>query len=299
MAKNSFKFFACGEEKEFHGPILMGILNATPDSFFSPNCFQESKKALLFAEKMVKAGAQIIDIGGESTSQMAKLYGAKKVDYLGLDRLNTVSEQEEVDRVIPIVEIICKNLDCLISIDTSSPLVMQAAADAGAHIINDIRFFQRPGAVDVMLKNDLAMVVCHSLGEHPDLDFIPQYQDVCETVKAHLTTRINALKSHQINSNRIIIYPGFGGGIFGKTVKDDIALLKNIQMFSQMNYPLLVGMSRKSFIGQLTNSLPENRLSGSLACALLAAQSGASIIRVHDVEETAKVLQMYQVYCEQ
>ncbi|MGL4959173.1 MAG: dihydropteroate synthase, partial [Plesiomonas sp.] len=222
-----------------------------------------------------RAGAAIIDIGGESTRPGADI----------------VSEAQELDRVIPVIEALSRELDVWISIDTYKPVVMREACRAGAHLINDINALQSEGALAIAAAEQVPVCLMHMQGTPDTMQQQPQYQNVISEVSTFLQQRAEACLAAGILRENILLDPGFG---FGKTLEHNYQLLNQLEKLHVLHYPLLVGMSRKSMIGKLLNNKLEERLAGSLACALLAAQKGAQIIRVHDVQETADVLHVMQ-----
>lgn len=252
-------------------PVVMGILNVTPDSFSDGGQYHGLDAAFEQAKKMVIDGAKIIDIGGESTRPGA----------------SAVSLTEELARVIPIIKRIAAELDVIISIDTSKVQVMRQAVAAGAHIINDVRALQAEGALQAAA--DLAVPVCimHMQGQPSNMQDAPSYQDVTAEVLDFLQQRIDDCVNAGIKREHIILDPGFG---FGKTLAQNYQLLADTSAFHQFNLPVLIGVSRKSMIGNLLQCDESQRLAGSLACASVAATAGAQIFRVHDVRETADVL---------
>ncbi|MGL4600072.1 MAG: dihydropteroate synthase [Plesiomonas sp.] len=256
-------------------PQIMGILNVTPDSFSDGGQFNQQTHAIAHARAMQRAGAAIIDIGGESTRPGADI----------------VSEAQELDRVIPVIEALSRELDVWISIDTYKPVVMREACRAGAHLINDINALQSEGALAVVAAEQVPVCLMHMQGTPDTMQLQPQYQNVISEVSTFLQQRAEACLAAGILRENILLDPGFG---FGKTLEHNYQLLNQLEKLHVLNYPLLVGMSRKSMIGKLLNNKLEERLAGSLACALLAAQKGAQIIRVHDVQETADVLHVMQ-----
>ncbi|MGL5101439.1 MAG: dihydropteroate synthase [Plesiomonas sp.] len=256
-------------------PQIMGILNVTPDSFSDGGQFNQQTHAIAHARAMQRAGAAIIDIGGESTRPGADI----------------VSEAQELDRVIPVIEALSRELDVWISIDTYKPVVMREACRAGAHLINDINALQSEGALAVAAAEQVPVCLMHMQGTPDTMQQQPQYQNVISEVSTFLQQRAEACLAAGILRENILLDPGFG---FGKTVEHNYQLLNQLEKLHVLHYPLLVGMSRKSMIGKLLNNKLEERLAGSLACALLAAQKGAQIIRVHDVQETADVLHVMQ-----
>jgi dihydropteroate synthase len=261
-------------------PVIMGILNVTPDSFSDGGQFLHPDIALQRALQLLEDGAQIIDIGGESTRP-----GAPEV-----------SVEDELARVIPAITAIRAKSDCVISIDTSKTEVMQQAILAGADIINDVRALQAPGALDVIAQYpDVAVCLMHMQGQPRSMQAAPHYDDLMGAVNAFFTQRIAACETAGIKRTQLILDPGFG---FGKTLSHNFELLAKFNDFKQFDLPLLAGLSRKSMIGKLLNRETNERLAGSLAGALIAALNGAHIIRVHDVKETADVLNVLHA-CEQ
>ena len=259
-------------------PQIMGILNVTPDSFSDGGRFFAGElsidKVLQAAEQMLADGASILDIGGESTRPGAE----------------PVSAQQEMDRVLPVVQAIAARLDTVISVDTSTASVMTAAAVAGAGLINDVRALQREGALQAAAATGLPVCLMHMRGEPKVMQNAPHYSDVVSEVGAFLDQRIQACAVAGIPRDRIILDPGFG---FGKTLTHNIGLFKALPAFARDGL-VLVGVSRKSMVGDICQRGVGQRLPGSLALALLAAQSGVSIIRVHDVAETADVLRVLE-----
>lgn len=252
-------------------PIVMGILNVTPDSFSDGGSFTQLDSAFVQAQKMLDDGAKIIDIGGESTRP-----GAQEV-----------SVSEELSRVIPIIEKLSSQTDAIISIDTSKPEVMRAAVDAGADIINDVRALQLDGALTTAAELNVPVCIMHMQGQPKTMQQAPSYTSVVEDVYAFLQERIQICLDAGIKRENIILDPGFG---FGKTLEQNYQLLAQIKQFHQLSLPILIGVSRKSMIGNLLGRDESQRLAGSLACATLAASQGAQILRVHDVQETADAL---------
>lgn len=256
----------------------MGILNVTPDSFSDGGeVFSAGKialdKVLQRAAQMVVEGADIIDIGGESTRPGA----------------SAVSIQEEMDRVLPVIELLARELDVVLSVDTSSPEVMLAAAAKGVGFINDVRALQRPGAISAAAATGLPICLMHMRGEPQSMQIDPQYDDVVGEVMAFLAQRIEACTKLGVARRNMVIDPGFG---FGKTIQHNLELLNRLEQLQTLGHPVLVGLSRKSMIGAILNRTVDERLAGSLALAALAAQRGAVIFRVHDVRETNDVVQL-------
>lgn len=260
-------------------PQIMGILNVTPDSFSDSGQFFSLDKALFQTEKMLNEGASIIDIGGESTRPDALL----------------VSLEEELERVIPVVEAVRSRFDCLISVDSSKAEVFKQAAKVGMDMINDVRALTEPNALETAV--DLALPVClmHMQGSPQTMQQNPEYDDVLEEVADFLNQRIFACMSAGMPKSHIILDPGFG---FGKTVKHNYQLLKHLTAFVDSGFPVLAGLSRKSMIGAVLDKPVEQRMVGSVVGALLAAQHGAKILRVHDVAETAEALKIWQAMLE-
>ncbi|WP_418346773.1 dihydropteroate synthase [Shewanella psychrophila] len=253
----------------------MGILNVTPDSFSDGGDFSSFELACRQADAMVSQGAKIIDIGGESTRP-----GAAEV---GLD--------EELNRVLPLVEYVAKNHDVWISIDTSKPEVMEQAVKAGAHLINDVRALQAPGALEAVAELNVPVCLMHMQGQPDTMQDAPDYRDIVEDVIDFFEQRIDACIKAGIERHQILLDPGFG---FGKTLSHNYELLNRLDAFKALELPLLIGLSRKSMLGNLLNREPKERLAGSLAGGLIAAQRGANILRVHDVAETLDCLQVLQ-----
>ncbi|WP_024644265.1 dihydropteroate synthase [Pseudomonas syringae] len=252
---------------------VMGILNATPDSFSDGGRYSQLDEALRHAESMVLAGATLIDVGGESTRPGAR----------------PVSAQEEVERVAPIVEIIARELDVIISVDTSTPEVMLETAALGAGLINDVRSLQRAGALQAAASTGLPVCLMHMLGEPGTMQENPHYQDLLSEVSAFLLERMHQCVAAGIGRHQIILDPGFG---FAKTLDHNLSLFRHMEALHALGQPLLVGVSRKSMIGAVLNRSVDQRLSGGLALAALAMTKGAKILRVHDVAETVDVVRM-------
>ena len=267
---------ARGSVLDLSTPKVMGILNVTPDSFSDGGTHNRYHDALEHVAKMVQEGAAIVDIGGESTRP-----GAAEV-----------SVDEELARVIPIVEAIAQRFDVWISVDTSKAQVMDEAAKAGMHIINDIRSLHEPYALEVAANTGLPVCIMHMKGQPRTMQDAPDYDNVVYDVKHYLMAEIERCVSAGIDKQQIILDPGFG---FGKNLSHNYQLLANLEQFHNLGLPLLAGMSRKSMIGQLLNVPPQDRLAGSLTCAVIAAMQGAHIIRVHDVKETVQAMQVVQM----
>lgn len=254
-------------------PVVMGILNVTPDSFSDGGNCQTLDHALFTTEQMLLDGASIIDIGGESTRPGAA----------------AVSLQTELDRVLPVIEAIRQRFDCVVSIDTSKAAVMSAAVQAGADMINDVRALQEPAALDIAASLQVPVCLMHMQGAPRTMQAAPVYQDVVQEVYQFLLARAQQCEQAGIAASQIILDPGFG---FGKTLAHNYQLLAALGKFVESGYGVLAGMSRKSMIGQLLDVPVTERLAGSLACATLAAYAGAQIIRVHDVKETVQAVRI-------
>ncbi len=260
---------------DLSSPKIMGILNVTPDSFSDGGLWNSADKALEHAVTMLNEGAAIIDIGGESTRPGAP----------------TVSEDEELSRVIPAVEIIARETDAIISIDTSSPVVMKEACRAGAHIWNDIRALSRENAMETAKELDIPVILMHMQGTPQNMQNDPNYSNVVEQVKRFLLDRAQMAISHGIDRKKIIFDLGFG---FGKTAEHNFTLLKHMQDFADLGYPVLSALSRKTMIGKACGiNEPAQRVTGSVAGALLSIERGAAIVRVHDVKETKQAFDVY------
>ena len=259
-------------------PQVMGIVNMTPDSFSDGGNYNNLDDAMRRVDSMIQAGASFIDVGGESTRP-----GAAEV-----------SVEEELDRVIPLVEKIARYFDVWISVDTSKPQVITESAKAGAHLINDIRALTEPGAIEAAAKTQLPVCIMHMQGDPKTMQNAPHYQqDIYQEVDQFFTQHINRCINAGIERQKIILDPGFGVG-FGKTLQHNYRLLAKLKNFHHFGLPLLVGMSRKSMIGQVLNVPPQERMIGSVSCAVIAAMQGAQIIRVHDVKETFDALRIVQ-----
>lgn len=273
------RLWCAGRWLDLSRPNIMGVVNVTPDSFsdggryrtsspYSQSDFQVSlDRVLATAENMVRDGAVFIDVGGESTRPGADL----------------VSEQEELDRVVPAVESICSKLDVLVSVDTSTAAVIRESSRAGAVMINDVRALQRPGAIEAAADSDMAVCLMHMQGRPDTMQQAPAYESVVEEVTAFLDQRVAACVAAGIDKKRICLDPGFG---FGKTVEHNYQLLSALPGIKQLGLPLLVGLSRKSMIGAVTGRDVGERLAGSLSGVTLAMWLGADIVRVHDVAES-------------
>ncbi|WP_444925835.1 dihydropteroate synthase [Microbulbifer sp. EKSA008] len=274
----------CGNHTlDLSQPVVMGVLNTTPDSFSDGGNYYASGSldltlALQRAEQMLSEGAKVLDIGGESTRPGA----------------SPVTEQQELDRVVPVVEAIKANFDAIISVDTSTPAVMRESAAVGAGLINDVRALERPGALEAAVESGLAICLMHMQGQPGTMQDDPSYTDVVEDVARYLQKRVDLCIELGVARDRLILDPGFG---FGKTDEHNLTLLRNLSQLAPADMPILAGLSRKSMIGRLLDRDVDGRLPGSLALAMLAAQKGARILRVHDVAETVDVLRMQQLVC--
>ena len=269
------KLHAQGSTLELSHPHVMGILNVTPDSFSDGGSHNTLIEAVKHANLMINAGATIVDIGGESTRP-----GAAEV-----------SVEEELARVIPVVEAIAQRFEVWISVDTSKPEVIREAARAGGHIINDIRSLTEPGALEAAAQTGLPVCLMHMQGQPKTMQEAPKYEDVFADVNRFFVENIARCERAGIAKEKLLLDPGFG---FGKNLSHNYALLARLGEFHHFGMPLLVGMSRKTMIGQLLNVGPTERLSGSLACAVIAAMQGAQIIRVHDVKETVEAMRVVE-----
>ena len=257
----------------------MGIVNVTPDSFSDGGQFAATNLAAEHALKLVKEGAAILDIGGESTRPNATPVGL----------------QEELDRVIPVIEALVSQVNIPISIDTYKPQVMQAAINAGASIVNDVRALQEEGALQVVSKSNAGVCLMHMQGTPQTMQDNPQYDNVVNDVSDFLVVRLQACIDAGIAKNRILLDPGFG---FGKAREHNITLIRQLESFTAIGQPLLVGLSRKSVLGQMTGNDVDARLYASIAASVIAAQKGAKILRVHDVKamvEALKVVSAIQI----
>ncbi|MEL0660851.1 dihydropteroate synthase [Psychromonas arctica] len=256
-------------------PHIMGILNVTPDSFSDGGEYAQLERAFIHAQEMVNQGATIIDVGGESTRPGA----------------NDVILNEELDRVLPIIERIKNELDCWISIDTSKAVVMAEAVNAGADIINDVRALREEGALKAAIEANVPVCLMHMQGQPRSMQAAPNYNDVVAEVRRFLIEHSDHCINAGLKAENIIIDLGFG---FGKSLRHNFDLLNATQKFISLGFPVLTGVSRKSMFGQLLNRDINDRLAGSLAGAMIAMQQGSKIIRVHDVAETVDVMKVLQ-----
>ena len=274
--------FDCGNfQLDLSTPRVMGIVNVTPDSFSDGGKFTATNLAIEHALKLAEEGADILDIGGESTRPNA----------------TPVSLQQELDRVIPVIEALVKQfkqdkqVNIPISIDTYKPQVMQAAIAAGASMVNDVRALQEDGALETVAKTNVGICLMHMQGTPQTMQQNPHYADVVNDVKAFLAARLQASIHAGVATSRILLDPGFG---FGKTREHNILLLQNLQSFATLGQPLLVGLSRKSVLGQVTGNDINARLYASIAASVLSAMKGAKMLRVHDVRATVEALKFVQ-----
>lgn len=257
-----------GKRLDLSFPNIMGIINLSPHSFSEVGRMTSVAQAVEYATRLVQAGATILDIGAEPTHPTNQ---------------HQTTEAEELERLVPVIRALIDSVDVPISVDTSRPQVMSAVVEAGAHMINDVRALQLPGALAMAAQ--LPVPVCLMHMRHliiPVMDEIQQF----------LTARIQACEAAGIARNRIVIDPGIGGGCFGKNTQENLLILQQLTELQQFNLPILVGMSRKLFLGDLLNIPPAERLAGSIAAAIAAAMRGANIIRVHDVAETVQALKV-------
>jgi dihydropteroate synthase len=252
----------------------MGVVNVTPDSFSDGGRFLDASAAVAHARRLAGEGADILDIGGESTRPGAA----------------PVSEEEELQRILPVLRAL---QDLPVSVDTRRPSVMRAALELGASMINDVNALSAPGALEAVAGSDCGVCLMHKKGEPATMQRDPHYEDVVREVREFLDRRIGAAMAAGVAPERVVVDPGFG---FGKTASHNLALLKHLRELSA--FPLLVGLSRKSTVGKITGRPVEERLAGSLAMALLALQNGAAILRVHDVKETKDAVAVWQAYAD-
>ena len=262
-----------GRVLDMSGCHVMGILNVTPDSFSDGGRYNTVEIALARAREMVADGAAFIDVGGESTRPGA----------------TPVSVEEELERVCPVVEAIARDLDVVVSVDTSSPEVMAEVVKLGAGMINDVRALQRDGAPEVVASAGVPVCVMHIQGEPDTMQDDPRYRSVRREVSSFLTERMRVIEKAGVRPDNIILDPGFG---FGKSPQHNLQLLASLEQLQLLGHPILVGMSRKSMLGHITGRDVSERLPASLAAATISAMKGASIIRVHDVRETVDAVKV-------
>jgi len=261
-----------GRVLQLDHPVVMGVLNVTPDSFSDGGQYADADAALAHAERMAAEGAAIIDIGGESTRP-----GAAAVD-----------SEEELRRVLPLVERVAARLSVLVSVDTSNPELMRRAGAAGAHLVNDVRALRSPGAIEAVAAGSLGVCLMHMRGEPATMQLDPHYDDVVEEVKLFLAERARLCTDAGIARERLCVDPGFG---FGKRLAHNLQLLRDLAQFEPLGLPLAVGLSRKSMIAALGGQA-EARLAGSLALATIAVLHGARIVRAHDVAATVDAVRI-------
>ena len=254
-------------------PQIMGVLNVTPDSFSDGGRFGSAAEAIAHGVRLASEGAGIIDVGGESTRPGAA----------------AVSLEEELERVLPVIEGLRRECAAIISVDTSRPEVMRAAAAAGAGLINDVRALRAPGALAAARESGCAVCLMHMQGEPRTMQDSPVYQDVVAEVRAFLAERVAAARAAGFAASQLLIDPGFG---FGKTFEHNLTLLRHLRELTRPDVPLLAGLSRKALLGRLTGRGPQERLHGSVALAVVAALGGARIIRAHDVAATVDALKV-------
>ena len=273
--RDNMYLHSSGKKLDLSNPQVMGILNVTPDSFSDGGNFSNIDNALKQASRMVEQGATIIDVGGESTRPGAA----------------DVATQQELDRVIPVIEKINQYLGCWVSIDTSKAVVMSEAVNAGAHLINDVRALQEEGALQAAVTANVPVCLMHMQGAPRSMQTAPSYDNLLKQVESFLLQRAQDCIDAGIKKDNIILDLGFG---FGKQLKHNFELLAATKQFVTLGYPVLTGVSRKSMFGQLLNRDINERLAGSLAGALIAIQQGSQIIRVHDVAETVDIIKVLQ-----
>jgi dihydropteroate synthase len=268
------RYLRCGARRlDLSTPVVMGVLNVTPDSFSDGGRFVELAAAVAHARRMVEEGAAIVDVGGESTRP-------------GSVRPSTA---EEIRRVVPVVRAIAAELDVVISVDTSTAEVAAEAIAAGAGLVNDVRGLGDPRTLSTTASAGVAACVMHMQGEPGTMQDDPRYGDVVGEVRAWLESRLRACRAAGVPEDAIVVDPGFG---FGKTVEHNLALLDALESFRALGAPVLVGLSRKSMLGRLTGRAADARLAGSVALAALAAERGADIVRAHDVAATVDAVKV-------
>jgi dihydropteroate synthase len=271
-------FLQCGSRRlALKHPVVMGVINVTPDSFSDGGMLGDTDAAVRHALQLVEEGAAIIDVGGESTRPGAA----------------AVSPQSELERVIPVLQALRARTDVVLSVDTSKPEVMRAAVAAGADLINDVRGLRGAGAIEAAAETGAAVCLMHMQGEPQTMQGSPRYDDVVTEVHDFLRDRAQACEAAGIARERIAIDPGFG---FGKTVEHNLALLRGLPRLTALSFPVLVGLSRKSMLQSITGRPVGSRLAGSLALATLAVANGASIVRAHDVSATVDALRVVSAY---
>jgi dihydropteroate synthase len=271
---NNAARWSCRERVlDLAAPVVMGVLNVTPDSFSDGGRFARRDAALAHARRMISEGAAIIDVGGESTRPGA----------------NPASVDEELARVIPVIEALRRESAVFISVDTSKPQVIEAAVAAGADIVNDVRALAEPGAIEAAAASGAGVCLMHMLGEPRTMQDAPHYENVVEEVGTFLAARMRACRDAGIDAARMVIDPGFG---FGKLIEHNLALLKQLAGFEALGVPIAVGLSRKSMLAKLTGRGVDERLAGSVALATIAVLHGARIVRAHDVAATVDAVRV-------
>lgn len=254
-------------------PLIMGVINVTPDSFSDGGCFDTTEKATEQVKRLVEEGADILDIGGESTRPGSR----------------AIQADEELSRVMPVIEFALA-MDVPVSVDTSKPQVMQTAINAGVMLVNDINALQAPGALEVVARSSVMTCLMHMQGQPQTMQLNPHYSEVVSEVMAFLEQRVSAAVAAGIARERIIVDPGFG---FGKTLEHNLALLRHLDRFAVMEVPVMAGLSRKSMLGTITGNTVDKRVHASVASALLAVGQGAKIVRVHDVKATRDAFSVF------
>lgn len=266
--------FLCGKyQLDLSSPCIMGIVNVTPDSFSDGGRYDTVEKAVAHGLELVSEGAGILDIGGESTRPGAA----------------PVSLEDELERVLPVIEQLSRTAGVPLSIDTYKPEVMRAAIAAGADIVNDVRALQEPGALEIVAASDAGVCLMHMQGRPQTMQIDPQYEDVVHEVNAFLAQRLAVAEAAGIVRERVVLDPGF---CFGKKTEHNLQLLRQLDTTLALGRPLLIGLSRKSVLGQITGGDVDVRLHASLAASVISVMKGARIVRVHDVKATADALKV-------
>ena len=269
----------CGSRTvDLSAPVVMGVVNVTPDSFADGGRYANTAAAVAHGERLLAEGAAIIDVGGESTRPGAVSVGIA----------------EEIDRVVPVIEQLA-GADAVISVDTSKPQVMQAAVAAGASLINDIRGLREPGAFEMACQLPAALGIMHMQGEPATMQQQPSYRDVVSDVRDFLSSRAQACLVGGVSPERVLLDPGFG---FGKSFEHNIELLRELRQFAALGFPLMVGLSRKSLLGPLTGRAVHERLAGSVALATVAVLHGARVVRAHDVAATRDAIKVATAFAD-
>ena len=258
---------------DLSAPVVMGVLNVTPDSFSDGGLHHAADTAVAAGLRMVAEGASILDVGGESTRPGA----------------TPVPLEDELARVVPVIEALAQQTEAVLSVDTSAPEVMRAALRAGAHMVNDVRALRRPGALDAVVEHGAAVCLMHMQGEPATMQLEPRYDDVVLEVKGFLRDRINACRAAGVASEAILVDPGIG---FGKTYEHNLALIRHLHEFTGLGAALLIGVSRKATVGKMTGRDVTDRLAGSIALAALCVERGARIVRAHDVAATVDAVKV-------